>query len=361
MKKYLLFIPVILSFFSSCGNFSKHKTMTRGLVDTIGYAHTASQMDSVMVRIERIQKDEYNGHMKFKDDGPAKAVLCPHDDYAYVGELYPSTLQNIKAGTVIIFGVAHKANKLHLENQIIFDSYDYWNGPYGKIKVSGLREKIIKELPKGIYQINDSMQAMEHSVEGILPFLQYFNHNVQIVSILVSPMSYNRMVEISMVLSKAINEATKEENLEWGKGFAFVISSDAVHYGDEDWGGKNFAYYGTACTSYPDTKEHEFEIIHSIAGIITSDKIKKFTQFTVDDYDYKKYKWTWCGRYSVPLGLLTVNYLKQIRQGSGLRGRVIGYTSSLTNMPLPLKDIGMGVTAPAYDHHWVGYAAIRYD
>ena len=360
MKK-LFVISIIVLLFSACSHYGKHKTKTRAFVDTVGYATTAPQMDSIMARIQRVQSEAYKDHLKFENDVPAKAVLCPHDDYAYVGELYPATLQNIRAKTVIIFGVVHKATKFHLENKIIFDSYDFWKGPYGAVPVSDMREKIMKNLPKGMFQVNDTMQHLEHSVEALVPFLQYFNRHVQIVSILVPAMPYDRMEEISKPLSKAIEKVAKQEGMQWGKDFAFVISSDAVHYGDEDWGGSNFAYYGTSCISYKDAKEHEIEILHTLAGPLSPHKIKLFTQYTVQDNDFRKYKWTWCGRYSIPLGLLTAIDLQALQKGGALHGRVIGYTSSLVNLPLPVKDIGMGVTAPAYDHHWVGYAAIRYD
>ncbi len=361
MKKYLAITVLGLFVLTSCGNLVKDKKKTRDFVDTVGYATKAWQMDSVMSRIERIQKEEYESHLKFKDLGAAKVVICPHDDYSYVGYLYPATLKNIKAKTVLIFGVAHKAKKLNLENQLIFDSYDYWKAPYGDVKVSELRNEIMEKLSHSIYQVNDTMQSIEHSVEAIVPFLQYFNRDVQIIHVLVPYMPYDKMKEIALVLSKAIDKTLNENKMKWGDDFAMVISSDAVHYGDEDWGGENFAFYGVSCTSYVDTKAHELDIMQTIAGQITPGKIKRFTQYTVDDYDYKKYKWTWCGRYSVPLGLLTANYLKEMREGTPLRGRVIGYSSSYKNMPLPVKDLNMDVTAPAYDHHWVGYAAIRYD
>ncbi len=361
LKKVLPVLVVTTLLGTGCHSLHRRSNTVRGLVDTVGYAHTPQQMDSIMARIMRIQNKEYNEHLKFKGLGPAVAVLCPHDDYAYVGELYPATLQNIKAGTVILFGVAHKAKKFHLENKLVFDSYGYWSGPYGKVPVSPLREEILDKMPPGMAVVHDSMQTIEHSVEGIIPFLQYFNKKVQIVSILVPYMSYNRMSEISDTLSGVLKDILNKKGLKLGKDVAFVMSSDAVHYGDEDWGGSNFAYYGTSCTSYKDAREHEIEVLHTIAGPLNKEKIRKFTQLTVDDFDYHKYKWTWCGRYSVPLGLLTVNSLKEKLTGEPLRGRTIGYTSSLVNMPLPVKDIGMGVTAPAYDHHWVGYAAVRYD
>lgn len=228
----------------ACRQNVKEETNVRPLVDTVGFAHLGWQMDSIMARIIVSGRQDTEA-ATFHTDGNPKVIISPHDDYTYVGSLYPSALRNFRAETIIIFGVAHKAKLLNLENQIVFDSYDYWKGPYGNVKISGLREEIIKQMPLQLFQVNDSMQRMEHSVEAVIPFLQYYNRNVQIVSILVPYMSYEKMQEIAGPLSIAIKKATIDKGLEWGKDFAIVISTDAVHYGDEDWGGKNFAVYGT--------------------------------------------------------------------------------------------------------------------
>ncbi len=356
----LLMAGFLLAGFPSCKN-GVHKVKTRSrLVDTVGFAQYPWQMDSLMARIKKYQGDQLVKRTKYLTPKTTKAVLCPHDDYSYVGYLYPATLEQVKAPTVIIFGVAHKAKKLHLENKIIFDSFDYWKGPYGKVKVSALRDKIMQNLPKSLYMVNDSMQSIEHSVEAEIPWLQYFNRKVQIVSILVPYMSFERMQAIAGPLSEAIRKAAASENMEWGKDFAFVISSDAVHYGDEGWGGKNFAYYGTACTSYTNAKGHELEVMHAISGYISEGMIHKFCDMTVEHNDYHKYKWTWCGRYDVPLGLLTINKLNEMLYREPLHGQVIGYSTSIEHAPIPVNDLHMGVTAPANDHHWVGYAAIKY-
>ena len=65
-----------------------------------------------------------------------------------------------------------------------------------------MRSEIIKSLPKEDYIINDKWQAIEHSVEGILPFLQYYNRNAEIVSILVPYMDWPVIDKISKDLSK---------------------------------------------------------------------------------------------------------------------------------------------------------------
>lgn len=330
--------------------FSDH---VRPLADTVGFAHLDWQMDSIMARLSRQPA-------AFHYEGVPKVIICPHDDYTYVGSLYPAALQNIKAGTIILFGVAHKAKQMNLENQVVFDSYDHWKGPYGPVKVSGLREEIIEQLPHDVFQVNDSMQRMEHSVEAIVPFLQLYNRKVQIVSILVPYMSFSRMQEIAAPLSEAIKRATIDKGMVWGKDFAIVISTDAVHYGDEGWGDRNYAFMGADSIGYSHALEHEREIMDTLAGDLEPVKVARFCDFTVQDTNYREYKWTWCGRYSVPLGLLTAIDLRAATSRQPLTGTIIGYSNSISKAPIKVDDLQMGITAPANMHHWVGYAAIGY-
>jgi AmmeMemoRadiSam system protein B len=330
----------------------------RPLADTVGFAQYDWQMDSIMARINRMvdQHPELDKHY----EGNPKVVISPHDDYAYVGNLYPAAVSNIKARTVILFGVAHKARLLNLENQIVFDSYDHWKGPYGPVKVSNIREEIIQLMPHQYFQVNDSMHRMEHSVEAIIPFLQYYNPEVAIVSILVPYMSFEKIQEIAEPLANAIKKATVDKGMTWGEDFAFVISNDAVHYGDEDWGGKNFARYGADSMGYQKAIEHEMEIIQTLTGELNTENIQQFCNYTVEEEDFKKYKWTWCGRYSVPLGLLTAYHLNNLEGNENLIGTKIGYATSIDHPVLKVEDLGMGLTAPATMRHWVGYAAIGY-
>jgi len=371
MKRHAIFWGIIFALalgLWGCSSGQKQsvnsKIRVRGLVDTVGFAHTAWQMDSIMQRIRRLQGKQLRQAWKrahVTEHTAWKVAVSPHDDYGYVGYLYPAVLKEVKAKTVILFGVAHKARLLHLENQIIFDTYPYWHGPYGPIKVSSVREEIEKELPQTVYQINDSMQTMEHSVEALLPFLQYYRKDREIISILVPYMPYDRIEAIGRALGQAIANVAREHGWQWGKDFALVISTDAVHYGDQDWGGKNFARYGTDEKGTRQAVAHEYEIIDScLVGTISPRKIKKFTEYTVDDKDFRKYKWTWCGRYSVPMGLMTAYYLSK-NLNIPLNGRLIGYANSIDHAPLPVKDLHMGFTAPANLHHWVGYAALGWE
>ncbi|MDD5506895.1 MAG: AmmeMemoRadiSam system protein B [Bacteroidales bacterium] len=365
-KTTILLFTLLLVAASSFNNpASSQEPKIRQPVDTVGFAHLDWQMDSIMARIIHLGYDEKDGI----DEGVCllssrliRSVICPHDDYSYVGKMYPAVLSCIKTKTIVLFGVAHKAKQFGLENVLIFDSYDSWQGPYGPMKVSHAREEIMQELPPDLYQVNDSIQAVEHSLEALIPFLQYFNKEVEIIPILVPYMSFERMDRISQALAKAIDKVNTQREWQWGGNMGIVISSDAVHYGDEDWGGSNYAFYGTDSSGYRKAVAHEWEIIRSISGELKPESVRMFMSYTLQDNDFKAYKWTWCGRYSIPVGLLTIYYLNlaQEPEYGSLVGVPVGYQTSIDHESLKVDDLRMGVTAPANMRHWVGYAGIVY-
>jgi AmmeMemoRadiSam system protein B len=359
MKIFTLLIALLVSFVAA----AQHARV-RPLADTIGFAHTALQMDSFVSRMERLQGAmlrEKTGNLASHKEKDWKLVISPHDDYTYTGYLYSLGLSALHAKTVIVFGVAHKARQFASKNKIVFDSYDFWCGPFGDIPVSALRDDIMNTLPANTFELNDSLQRAEHSVEAVLPFLQYYRHDVEIVSILVPYMSFSRMDSISRHLSEAIALALKKRNLHWGKDVALVISNDAVHYGDEGWNGKNFGKFGTDSAGYKKALEYEQHIIgECLTGKLHDDKVKSFNTYTVKQDDFNEYLWTWCGRFSVPFGLLTAYYMQLRLSSKPLRGYLFDYNTSISNSHIRVDDLGMGITAPATMRHWVGYTVIGY-
>jgi MEMO1 family protein len=362
MKKPLHLILLILLIISQ--SFLPKSDKIRKPVDPVGFATKGRQMDQLMFRIEQKFGDKIdeawsrNGIRNFT---MWKTVICPHDDYTYASWLYPAVLKNVKSGTVILIGVAHKAKKFNVEDKIVFDSYDGWSEPYGVVRISSLREKITNNLPRSVYIIHDSLHQAEHSLEAIVPFLQYYNKNVEIVPILVPSMSFDRMNEIAGSLAQALIKVMQVYDLMWSKDITIVISTDAVHYGCEDWGGSDYAFYGCDSTGYKKAVDHEYQIINSsLTGEIRKDKIKMFTEYTVQDTNYHSYKWTWCGRYSLPFGLLTSFYLAQNLHTGPVKGNLLGYTNSIDHDTIPVNDFKMGKTAGASIRHWVGYVAVGY-
>lgn len=359
MKK-LAFFPII--FLLSFHTMAQLKI--RQPVDPVGFATKSNQMDSVVQRIHRIYEttlDSVRNTNSLAPEAVFRMAICPHDDYTYAGFLYESVLPFVKAKTVILFGVAHKARKFNVERKLVFDSFDQWKEPYGNIRVSPLRDEIMRNLPAEDFIVHDSLQQAEHSVEALIPFLQYHNRNIQIVSILVPAMDFDLMKKFSKDLAEAINKVMIKSKMNWGNDVALVISTDAVHYGDQEWGGLNYAKFGCDKAGYEKAVQHENEIITDcLIPQLSTATIQKFFDYTVQPGNWREYQWTWCGRYSVPLGLLTGMKLSQVRGGKIPEGLKMGYSTSIAQKPLPVEDLNMGKTAIATPHHWVGYAAVGY-
>jgi AmmeMemoRadiSam system protein B len=363
IKNLTLILSLIfsLAIVTSCRN-ADNTMKDRQPVDTIGFAQYDWQVDSVLNRIMRLQSDRLNEAETMLDNAEyLRVAVSPHDDYAYVGYLYPALLKHIGSEVVILFGVGHKAKTFGIEDKIVFGSYKYWKSPGGTVEISELQKLIMNKLPEDQFTVHDSLQTVEHSLEALVPFLEHYNSNVKIIPIIVPAMSYQRMETIASSLSEAISGTMANAGLTWGKGWSIVISTDAVHYGNEDWGGKNYDRFGVDSAGYRQAVDFETEIMNSmLAGDLTPEKINAFSNCTVSENDYREYKWTWCGRYAIPLGLLTA-YDISLTTGEPLKGIPAGYSTSIANDPLPVSDLGMGVTAPAKLTHWVGYAAVGYE
>lgn len=347
---------ILLLILMSCRNEFNHKSQSisiRPLRDTVGFAQYPWQIDSLISRMYHGVRD-----WKVASEPGLKLAICPHDDYTYVGRLYPELLKNIKAPVLFLIGVAHRAAAMHIQDSLVFDSYTAWKGPWNNVPVSVAREEVYKELTGKYAIINDSLQKVEHSVEAMIPYLQYFNKGISIIPVLVPSMSPDRLDECGKALAGAIRKVAGKHKWEWGTDYAIVVTTDAVHYGNEDWGGSDFAFYGCDAEGNRRAREHESIIIDScLTGKLTRARVRLFSKYTLDPVDFRKYKWTWCGRYSVPLALFTSSYLNGDKE---LTGYLTGYSTSITSPHIPVNDLRMGITAIAKDCHWVGYASLAY-
>src|SRR5258708_36691671 len=123
------------------------------------------------------------------------------------------------------------------------------------------------------------------------------------------------MNELAVPLARAVAAVMSDPRLEWGADIALLSSTDAVHYGDEGWGGRNFALYGADAEGYAKALLHEQRIMSDcFDGELQPDRIERFTRYTLDDHDHREYKWPWGGRYSVPFGLLLPWHAQQLRR-----------------------------------------------
>jgi len=305
------------------------------------------------------RQEVLRGEHGWGDNTAFAAVVCPHDDYYYAGRLYALLMPYIKANTVIVFGVFHKARVWDLSDKLVFDSFETWHGPAGPVTVSPIREEIISKLSKDTYVVDNDMQQVEHSVEAIVPWLQAYNPKVQIVSVLVPYMEWETMDRLATELSDALATIMREKGWQLGKDVALISSADAVHYGDAGWGGSNFAAFGTDPDGYKKAVNRDLHLAEStLCDAVTRPRLEKFLYTCVDRKDVSQYKLTWCGRFSVPFGINVASRLNEELNGRQLVGTLLDYGTSVGEVPVEVN--GLGVTAPSNLHHWVGYAAIGF-
>jgi AmmeMemoRadiSam system protein B len=284
------------------------------------------------------------------------AGISPHDDYLYAGRIYYPLFNSIKTREVVVFGVTHGSVRKALGDlpvKLIFDGYTYWTGPFKNVGISKLREYLEGKLDKGCYQVNNEAHTLEHSIEAMIPFLQYFNPGINITPIMVTGMDFEAMDSLSDVLAGHIAAYIKENNLELGKDIFFLISADANHYG------KDFqnTVFGEDARAHEKGIAHDIEIAEScLSGVIDKEKIKDLTSRLWGN-TYKEFKDTvWCGKYDIPFGMLTIlKTLQQVDNRKQLKGKILRFSDTYTEGVLPLKKMGLGLTAPFSLKHWVSF------
>jgi len=320
----------------------------RPIRDNIGYSWQADKVDLFINWLnENYSNENYNSENLI-------AGISPHDDYLYAGKAYYQLFRLINTKEAVIFGVTHGTVRKEIgdpKGVLIFDEFDKWMGPYNDLEISPLRN-IIKQKFDGKYVIvSNKAQSLEHSIEGLIPFLQHFNRDIKITPIMVTATSFNRMDSISTQLADIISGYMKSNKLVPGKDIFFLFSNDANHYGEDF----DNSPYGMDEAAHLIATENDKRIANeSFNGIITTEKLVGLSERLWPEAGVNKNCPLWCGRYPVVFGLLTLNKII-IQSSRNITGEVFKYSDTWTGGVLPVKGTGMGITAPYSLHHWVGF------
>jgi len=321
----------------------------RGQQDGKGYAATAAAMAEVWEKAAAGPAPERLGP---SPDGPVLGVLCPHDDYVYAARVYRQVLPLVsRAKTVVLVGVFHKARRFGAKEVLVFEDYATWRTPDGPLAVSPLREALRASLPEGGGVVADAMHDSEHSLEAIAFCLKHQNPDVQIVPILVSPMSPERMRTLSAALARPLAAAAE------GGGVAVVISSDAVHYGP-DFDYTPFGEGGVTAYTRAVTWDETF-LKETVCAAPTPDAGAIWSALNREG-DPPPGRVTWCGRFSIPFGILLLQALSREAGWKAPEAFPLAYSTSVGWPTLPLSPGGPTATAPSTLYHFVGYPAVAF-
>jgi AmmeMemoRadiSam system protein B len=343
IAKYSCLLTFILSSFGLV-----YPQEVRPVRDDVGYCWQSDRFDLFVKWLDENCPDE-----KFKSENLI-AGISPHDDYLYAGKVYYPLYKLINAKEVVIFGVTHGTVRKEIndpKNILIFDEFEKWKGPYSDAAISPLREIIKQKLESEYYMVSNKAHSLEHSIEGLIPFLQHYNRDVKITPIMVTAMSFEKMDSLSDELANIISEYVKENNLKLGKDIFFLFSNDANHYG-EDFDnhpyGLNEEAHNVAVANDKRIADQIFN------GTVTKNRIQKLSDELWPEAGIKQYCPLWCGRYAVVFGLFTVSKVVN-ENGKKLSGKVLRYSDTWTGGVLPVKGTSMGITAPYSLKHWVGF------
>ena len=331
---FLLFFPVSMGFSQEI----------REIKDDIGYCWSLAQMDRI---IEYVREDTIAS-----EGTQFIAGISPHDDYLYAARVYYPLFRRIKTKEVVIFGVTHATVRKEIgdpQNVLIFDDYSGWRGIRKPIRVSGLREYIIKNLDTTYYRISNRAHELEHSIEGMLPFLEYFNPDVRITPIMVTAMPFSRADEVSSALADVILGYIKVNNIRLGDDIFFLISADANHYGKDF----NNIPFGVDSTAHRTGVNNDVRLIKEVL-------ISEITDKKIDFFMQEMKNVVWCGKYSIPMGLLTTKKVAEHMGKMEIWGELLRYSDTYSEGVLPIHDHGMGITAPFSLKHWVGFFSAGY-
>jgi len=332
----------------------------REYADPVGFSTTREQIESVIEHARLQVKTAPSGEV------PARSrmlsAICPHDDHIYAGSLYLPVMERVNAEHLILIGVFHRAWKYEVEDVLVFDDFESWKGPYGPLTVDGsFRKAVLAGLSGEDFLVSSDYHAVEHSLEAFVGFIQHFDRKASILPILIPYMNWDRLDKLAGDLAEAVAKVMKKNGWQLGRDVQILISNDSSHYGDQGWEGKDYAPFGSGPDGLAKAKERDLSLIREhLLGEPDPIKLRSLMYNLVDENDIHDYLITWCGRFSVPFGVDLTRHLATELGLPAPHGHLLGYGTSVELGELPVRDLGLGVTAPANLHHWVAYTSVGY-
>ena len=327
----------------------------RGQRDAIGYATTPEAMARVWDAAAQGPEPESFG-APLPQPGVV-AVIGPHDDYVYAARVYRRLYPLVTAKTVIVVGVFHRYRRFEARDQLVFDSYRAWRAPDGDIAISPLRDELYAAMPRGMAVRDNAAHDSEHSIEGIAYFLKHARRDVEIVPVIVPAASFERLGEVSTALGDALAAAMKRRGWTLGRDVAIVVSTDGTHYGEDF---KYTPYGAGGVDALMKAMEHDLKLVRdALAKPPSTSAARLFYSTVVDPANPDQYRVPWCGRFSVTVGTLLMERVSQAL-GTRLDAVPVALGVSVDTPELPVRDVGVGPTAPANLYHFVTLPAVAY-
>jgi AmmeMemoRadiSam system protein B len=244
---------------------------------------------------------------------------------------------------------------------LIFGDFRTWRGPYGPVKISKLRDQLLSKLPPRDVTVNRSLVETEHSLEAMIPFLQYYRRDVEIVPILVPFTEWRSMNRLAEELAEAVSQVIGPTGAKLGTDVAILCSTDGMHYGDYGWSYYDYHPFGCDADGYKKAMELDRRMVNDdLVGETTIEKTHRLFARLIDENNISNYRITWCGRFSVTFASIFARRVVQRLENRTLAGLFLRHGSSLQDPWLPLAQYHLGATGDSNLHHFVTYTAMGF-
>jgi len=145
--------------------------------------------------------------------GQLKALIIPHAAYIYSGLTAAHAVKVLKArqfSKVIVMGPDHRVGM----NYMVISQVDAYETPFGKVELHDDAKKLRKH--SSVFRSSKYSDQAEHSIEVILPFLQYYLKTFKFIPLVVGQINPKSLVTY-------IEPLLDDQTL-------LVSSSDLSHY-----------------------------------------------------------------------------------------------------------------------------------
>ena len=228
----------------------------------------------------------------------AKAVILPHAGYVYSGRTACRTLSNINVPeNVVLTGPDH----FGAGPEFSLFPRGAWENPLGSVPVAEDLASALLESSHDIHADENAHRA-EHSLEVLLPFLQFKNPDVKITPLLAGTLDFDLAARVSRQMGEILALKMQTQDV------LVVISNDMSHYEPED-----------------ATRRKDQYALEAILKLDARELLKAI----------QLYKITMCGMVPVFMLLTMKDYLGITKarlveyttsaEASGDRSRVVGY------------------------------------
>ncbi len=149
----------------------------------------------------------------FELDSDIKAMIVPHAGYIYSGQVAMYSYNPVKFEKIKKFILVGPSHRVSFDG-IGFFEYEFWNTPFGKLKISSNYKRFEQE--KGFVSIHPDMDE-EHSIEVQLPFIKWIRSDSSILPFMTGIIeNYDRYVD---TIDRELDDSS-----------VYIASSDLSHY-----------------------------------------------------------------------------------------------------------------------------------